>query len=148
MIENKEHDYEYAVLIGIINQEQSAQQVSDYLDELAFLTLTAGGEVKKRFTQKLDTPHPKTFIGSGKMEDVRAYVKSHDISTVVFDDELTPAQQANIEELLKLSLIHISEPTRRYNIAYAVFCLKKNFFNDTATTEIYTRYVVGSVRCV
>jgi GTP-binding protein HflX len=51
MIENKEHDYEYAVLIGIINQEQSAQQVSDYMDELAFLTLTAGGEVKKRFTQ-------------------------------------------------------------------------------------------------
>ena len=105
MIENKEHDYEYAVLIGIINQEQSAQQVSDYLDELAFLTLTAGGEVKKRLTQKLDNPHPKTFIGSGKMEDVRAYVKSHDISTVVFDDELTPAQQANIEELLKCKIL-------------------------------------------
>ena len=105
MIENKEHDYEYAVLIGIINQEQSAQQVSDYMDELAFLTLTAGGEVKKRFTQKLDTPHPKTFIGSGKMEDVRAYVKTHDISTVVFDDELTPAQQANIEELLKCKIL-------------------------------------------
>ena len=105
MIENKEHDYEYAVLIGIINQEQSAQQVSDYMDELAFLTLTAGGGVKKRFTQKLDTPHPKTFIGSGKMEDVRAYVKTHDISTVVFDDELTPAQQANIEELLKCKIL-------------------------------------------
>ena len=105
MIENKEHDYDYAVLIGIINQEQSAQQVSDYLDELAFLTLTAGGEVKKRFTQKLDTPHPKTFIGSGKMEDVRAYVKTHDIITVVFDDELTPAQQANIEELLKCKIL-------------------------------------------
>ena len=105
MIENKEHDYEYAVLIGIINQEQSAQQVSDYMDELAFLTLTAGGEVKKRFTQKLDTPHPKTFIGSGKMEDVRDYVKAHDISTVVFDDELTPAQQANIEELLKCKIL-------------------------------------------
>jgi GTP-binding protein HflX len=105
MIENKEHDYEYAVLIGIINQEQSAQQVSDYMDELAFLTLTAGGEVKKRFTQKLDTPHPKTFIGSGKMEDVRDYVKAHDIRTVVFDDELTPAQQANIEELLKCKIL-------------------------------------------
>lgn len=105
MIENKEHDYEYAVLIGIINQEQSAQQVSDYMDELAFLTLTAGGEVKKRFTQKLDTPHPKTFIGSGKMEDVRDYVKVHDIRTVVFDDELTPAQQANIEELLKCKIL-------------------------------------------
>lgn len=105
MIENKKHDYEYAVLVGIINQDQSAQQVSDYMDELAFLTLTAGGEVKKRFTQKLETPHPKTFIGSGKMEDVRAYVKTHDISTVVFDDELTPAQQANIEELLKCKIL-------------------------------------------
>ena len=66
MIENKELDYEYTVLVGIINKEQSAQQVSDYMDELAFLTLTAGGEVKKRFTQKLNIPHPKTFIGSGK----------------------------------------------------------------------------------
>ena len=105
MIENKKHDYEYAVLVGIINQHQSAQQVSDYMDELAFLTLTAGGEVKKRFTQKLETPHPKTFIGSGKIEDVRAYVKTHDITTVVFDDELTPAQQANIEELLKCKIL-------------------------------------------
>jgi len=105
MIEQKTHDYEYAVLVGIINQQQTEQQVSDYMDELAFLTLTAGGEVKKRFTQKLDTPHPKTFLGSGKIEDVRAYVKSHDISTVVFDDELTPAQQANIEESLKCKIL-------------------------------------------
>ena len=105
MIEQKTHDYEYAVLVGIINQQQTEQQVSDYMDELAFLTLTAGGEVKKRFTQKLDTPHPKTFLGSGKIEDVRAYVKSHDISTVVFDDELTPAQQANIEEALKCKIL-------------------------------------------
>ena len=105
MIEQKKHDYEYAVLIGIINQEQSVQQVSDYMDELAFLTLTAGGKVKKRFTQKLDTPHPKTFIGSGKMEEVLAYVKTHDISTVIFDDELTPAQQGNIEQLLKCKIL-------------------------------------------
>ena len=105
MIENKKHDYEYAVLVGIINQDQSAQQVSDYMDELAFLTLTAGGEVKNRFTQKLNIPHRKTFIGSGKLEDLRNYVKTHDISTVVFDDELTPAQQANIEELLKCKIL-------------------------------------------
>lgn len=105
MIEQKEHDYEYAVLVGIINQQQNEQQVQDYMDELAFLTHTAGGEVKKRFTQKLDTPNPKTFIGSGKMEDVRAFVKTHDISTVVFDDELTPAQQGNIEELLKCKIL-------------------------------------------
>ena len=105
MIEQKNHHYEYAVLVGIINQQQNEQQVQDYMDELAFLTHTAGGDVKKRFTQKLDTPNPKTFIGSGKMEDVRAYVKTHDISTVVFDDELTPAQQGNIEELLKCKIL-------------------------------------------
>ncbi len=105
MIEQKKHAFELAVLVGIINQEQSEQQVNDYMDELAFLTLTAGGKVKKRFTQKLDTPNPKTFIGSGKMEDVRAYVKTNDISTVVFDDELTPAQQGNIEELLKCKIL-------------------------------------------
>ncbi len=105
MIEQKKHAFELAVLVGIINQEQSEQQVNDYMDELAFLTLTAGGKVKKRFTQKLDTPNPKTFIGSGKMEDVRAYVKTNDISAVVFDDELTPAQQGNIEELLKCKIL-------------------------------------------
>jgi len=105
MIEQKKHAFELAVLVGIINQEQSEQQANDYMDELAFLTLTAGGKVKKRFTQKLDTPNPKTFIGSGKMEDVRAYVKTNDISTVVFDDELTPAQQGNIEELLKCKIL-------------------------------------------
>ena len=105
MIEQKKHAFELAVLVGIINQEQSEQQVNDYMDELAFLTLTAGGKVKKRFTQKLDTPNPKTFIGSGKMEDVRAFVKTNDISTVVFDDELTPAQQGNIEELLKCKIL-------------------------------------------
>jgi len=105
MIEQKEHQYEYAVLVGIINQEQTVQQVSDYMDELAFLTLTAGGEVKKRFTQKLDTAHPKTFIGSGKMEEVLEYVKANDISTVIFDDELTPAQQSNIEEFLRCKIL-------------------------------------------
>jgi len=105
MIEQKKHQYEYAVLVGIVNHQQNEQQVQDYMDELAFLTLTAGGEVKKRFTQKLDTPNPKTFIGTGKMEDVLAYVKTHDISTVIFDDELTPAQQGNIEQLLKCKIL-------------------------------------------
>lgn len=105
MIEQKEHQFESAILVGIVNQEQSAQQVSDYMDELAFLTHTAGGEVLKRFTQKLDTPHPKTFIGSGKMEEVEAYVKTHNVSTVVFDDELTPAQQSNIEQVLKCKIL-------------------------------------------
>ena len=105
MIEQKDLSLEQAVLIGIITQEQDEIRVAEYMDELAFLTHTAGGIVTKRFTQKMQTPHPKTFIGSGKMEKVQAFVKTHDISTVVFDDELSPAQQANIEQLLKCKIL-------------------------------------------
>ena len=105
MIEQKDLGFEQAVLIGIINKSQTANRLDEYLNELAFLTNTAGGTVSKRFTQRMETPHPKTFIGSGKMEEVKAYVKTHDIGTVVFDDELTPAQQANIEQLLKRKIV-------------------------------------------
>ena len=105
MIEQKDLGFEQAVLIGIINKNQTADRLDEYLNELAFLTHTAGGTVSKRFTQHMETPHPKTFIGSGKMEEVKAYVRTHDIGTVVFDDELTPAQQANIEQLLKRKIV-------------------------------------------
>ena len=105
MIEQNDLGFERAVLIGIINKSQTANRLNEYLNELAFLTNTAGGTVSKRFTQRMETPHPKTFIGSGKMEEVKAYVRTHDISTVVFDDELTPAQQANIEQLLKRKIV-------------------------------------------
>ena len=66
MIEQKDLAFEQAILIGIINQNQSEERINEYLDELAFLTHTAGGTVAKRFTQRMETPHPKTFIGSGK----------------------------------------------------------------------------------
>ena len=105
MIEQKGPGFEQAVLIGIINKNQTANHLDEYLNELAFLTHTAGGTVSKRFTQRMETPHSKTFIGSGKMEEVKAYVRTHDIGTVVFDDELTPAQQANIEQLLKCKIV-------------------------------------------
>ena len=96
---------EKTVLIGIITREQGLEKSMDYLDELAFLTMTAGGTVTKIFTQKLNKPNPKTFIGSGKMQEVIDYVKSNDISSVIFDDELTPAQQGNIEKLLKCKIL-------------------------------------------
>ena len=105
MIETKDLGFEQAILIGIINKNQTADRLDEYLNELSFLTHTAGGTVSKRFTQRMETPHPKTFIGSGKMEEVKAYVRTHDIGTVVFDDELTPAQQANIEQLLKRKIV-------------------------------------------
>ncbi|WP_299212863.1 GTPase HflX [uncultured Aquimarina sp.] len=105
MIEKEETVYEKAVLIGIITKNQDQDKLTEFLDELEFLTYTAGGEVVKRFTQKMDVPNPKTFIGSGKMEEVLAYVEQHDIGTVVFDDELTPGQQRNIERILKAKII-------------------------------------------
>jgi len=105
MIEKKSIDYEKAVLIGIINKEQNEEKVSEYLDELEFLTYTAGGEVTKRFVQRMDIPNPKTLIGSGKMEEVERYVEVNDIGSVIFDDELTPAQQRNIEKQLRCKII-------------------------------------------
>jgi len=105
MLEKKTIEYERAVLIGIINREQNEEKVSEYLDELEFLTYTAGGEVTKRFVQRMEIPNPKTLIGSGKMLEVEAFVKENDIGSVIFDDELTPAQQRNIEKLLKCKII-------------------------------------------
>ena len=105
MIESQKLVYEKTVLVGIINTQQDADQSKEFLDELAFLAFTAGGEVVKRFTQKIQLPNPKTFIGSGKMEEVAAFVKAEEVSTVVFDDELTPAQQGNIEKLLRCKIL-------------------------------------------
>ncbi|MBC8754368.1 GTPase HflX [Kordia sp. YSTF-M3] len=105
MIEKKTIDYERAVLIGVITKEQDEIKSKEYLDELEFLTYTAGGEVIKRFTQKMDVPNPKTFIGTGKMEDVERFVNENDIGSVIFDDELSPGQQRNIERLLKCKII-------------------------------------------
>lgn len=105
MIEKKTVDYERAVLIGIINREQSEDKVTEYLDELEFLTYTAGGEVIKRFVQRMDLPNPKTLIGSGKLLEVEAYVHENDIGSVIFDDELSPTQQRNIEKQLRCKII-------------------------------------------
>ena len=105
MIEKKNFSFEKAVLIGVINKEQDADKSREYLDELEFLTYTAGGEVIKRFTQKIDLPNPKTFIGKGKMEEVQEFVFNNDVGSVIFDDELSPAQLRNIERLLKCKIL-------------------------------------------
>ena len=104
MIEEKSLEVEKTVLVGIINSQQDAEKSKEYLDELAFLAYTAGGEVLQRFTQKIELPNPKTFIGTGKIEELATYVHENDISTVIFDDELTPAQQGNIEKMLKIKV--------------------------------------------
>ena len=96
MLDKKEHLYEKAILIGLITQNQSEEKLSEYLDELEFLAFTAGATVEKRFTQKLTTPDPKTFIGSGKAQEIRDYIKTNGIGTVIFDDELSPSQLKNL----------------------------------------------------
>ncbi len=105
MLEKKVIEYEKVVLIGVINREQNEEKVKEYLDELEFLTYTAGGEVFKRFVQRVDVPNPKTYIGSGKMKDVEAYVDEHEIGSVIFDDELSPGQQRNIEKQLRCKVL-------------------------------------------
>lgn len=105
MLEKRNIALEKTVLIGIINQSQNEEKVKEYLDELEFLTYTAGGEVVKRFVQRIEVPNPKTFIGSGKMEEVQRFVKENDIGAVIFDDELTPAQQNNIEKILRCKIL-------------------------------------------
>ena len=105
MIENNKISYEKAVLIGIINSIQSEETVNDYLNELSFLAETAGGVVSKKFIQRIDKPNPKTFIGSGKLLEIQVYCKKNDISSVIFDDELSPTQQLNLEKYLKAKII-------------------------------------------
>ena len=91
---------EKAVLVGIINQFQTAEKIEEYLDELEFLADTAGAISVKRFTQNLDKPNPKTFLGTGKIHDIAFFIKENDIDLAIFDDELSPSQLKNIEGIL------------------------------------------------
>lgn len=96
-----EEGIEKAILVGVITQEQNEERVEEYLDELAFLAETAGAETIKRFTQKLAAPHPKTFVGTGKLQEIVEYVKENEIGLIIFDDELSPSQTRNIENSFK-----------------------------------------------
>lgn len=105
MLEKEKIDFEKTVIVGIVTQNQNEEKLVEYLDELEFLTFTAGGEVVKRFWQKMDKPNPKTFLGTGKMDEIHLYVKEHEISTVIFDDELSPSQQKNISKILDCKVL-------------------------------------------
>jgi len=100
---------ERAVLVGVVQKEQTETQVQEYLDELAFLAETAGAVTVKRFLQKLARPEPRTFVGKGKLEEIRDYVKQHQIELIIFDDELTGAQIGNIEKETKVKVIDRSD---------------------------------------
>lgn len=90
-------EIEKVVLVGVINQQQNEREIQEYLDELAFLVETAGGQPVRRFLQKTETPNPKTFVGAGKLQEIIDFVKENDITTIIFDDELSPTQLRNIE---------------------------------------------------
>jgi GTP-binding protein HflX len=105
MLEKEIINFERTVIVGIVTQNQNEEKLTEYLDELEFLTYTAGGEVIKRFSQKLEKPNPKTFLGTGKMDEISSYIKEKNISTVIFDDELSPSQQKNISKILDCKVL-------------------------------------------
>jgi len=105
MLEKETKKIEKTVIVGIITQKQDEEKLNEYLDELDFLTYTAGGEVVKRFSQKMERPNPKTFVGTGKMEEINHYVIENNISTVIFDDELSPSQQKNISKIIDCKIL-------------------------------------------
>lgn len=101
---NKEQN-EKAVLVGLTTQNQSEAKTAEYLDELSFLAETAGAEPVARFVQKLDYPNPRTYVGTGKLEEIRQYVEDNEIGLVIVDDELSSKQVANIEKELKVKIL-------------------------------------------
>ncbi len=96
---------ETAILVGVITSNQTEDMTKEYIDELQFLAETAGVITKKQFLQRIDKPNPKTYIGSGKMEEIKAYIKEEKIDTAIFDDELSPSQLRNIERELEIKIL-------------------------------------------
>ena len=105
MLEKETINFEKTAIVGIVTQNQSEEKLNEYLDELEFLTFTAGGQVVKRFSQKMERPNPKTFVGTGKIEEINHFVKENEISTLIFDDELTPSQQKNISKIIDCKIL-------------------------------------------
>lgn len=105
MLEKEVINFEKTAIVGIITQNQSEEKLNEYLGELEFLTFTAGGEVIKRFSQKMERPNPKTFVGTGKIDEINLFVKENNISTLIFDDELTPSQQKNISKIIDCKIL-------------------------------------------
>ena len=125
-----EAKHETAVLVGVAVRGQKEATTKEYLDELAFLAETAGVKTLKRFTQNLEKPHPKTFIGKGKMEDVLAYVQEHCVDIVIFDDELSPSQLRNIEGILEVKILD------RSNLILDIFATRAQTAHARAQVEL------------
>ncbi|MDD4820826.1 MAG: GTPase HflX, partial [Flavobacteriales bacterium] len=106
MIEHTQTNYERAILVGLVTLSQDEKKLEEYLDELEFLAQTAGAEVVRRFWQKLDMPNPRTFVGTGKLEEIKAYLEENkNIDVVIFDDELSSGQLRNIGNELGIKIL-------------------------------------------
>ncbi|MBC8045927.1 MAG: GTPase HflX [Fimbriimonadaceae bacterium] len=103
VLNNKER--EKAILVGLVTQHQTLEQLNEYLEELDFLAQTAGAEVVEKFYQKMQTPDTRTYIGKGKLEEIKNFVEAKEIDLVIFDDEISPSQLRNIETELKVKIL-------------------------------------------
>ncbi len=121
---------ERAVLVGIIYPWQSDDDIDEYLDELAFLTETAGAIPVKRFTQKLEKQNPRTFIGTGKTDEIAAFISAEEITLAIFDDELSPSQLRNIEKIFGCRVID------RTNLILDIFAFRARTAHAKAQVEL------------
>jgi GTP-binding protein HflX len=121
---------EKAVLVGLITANQGATKAKEYLDELAFLADTAGASPEKYFLQKVDFPNPKTFVGPGKLQEIKSYIDDNDIGLVIFDDELSPKQLRNIEQELKVLILD------RTNLILDIFAKRAQTANAKTQVEL------------
>ena len=132
---------EKTVIVGLINRNQNSKRCDEYLDELEFLSYTAGGKVVQRFTQRIENPNPATLIGKGKMEEVSTFVKAMDIQTIIFDDVLSPAQEKNISKILKIKVLD------RTNLILDIFAQRaKTSYARTQVELAQCQYLLPRLR--
>lgn len=129
-IDTKDTTKERAVLVGLIQRDQTTEQVYEYLDELAFLAETAGAETVRNFVQRMDIPNKKTFVGKGKLEEIEEFIKANKIDIVIFDDELSPSQLRNIEKILERKTID------RSNLILDIFANRAQTANAKTQVEL------------
>lgn len=135
------NNLEKTVLVGIINKDQNKIKSNEFLDELEFLALTAGSIVKERFFQKIDSPNPKTLIGKGKINEINSFIKSNFIETIIFDDELSPAQENNISKILKIKVLD------RTNLILDIFAQRaKSSYARTQVELAQCQYLLPRLR--
>ena len=132
---------EKTILVGLVNRNQDHKKCQEYLDELEFLSFTAGGIVAQRFTQRIENPNPATLIGKGKMDEISTFVKAMDIQTIIFDDELSPAQEKNISKILKIKVLD------RTNLILDIFAQRaKTSYARTQVELAQCQYLLPRLR--